>query len=261
MFKYLSILCTCTLISISVISQPTQRSSEAPELKKASKHIIQADEDVKSGKFGKALKRYERILDNETENKHAMIGISYSCLVLGMNEKSNHLKQKYFKRSRSFAEKAFQFSSMSVDANFMMALVLEKMAEIEHGDRRVSLLKDVWNHANYALRFERDNPGVYYLLGKAHYLIVSSPDYFVQAGDEFPNGASMELAIKYLSEAVKMAPHRLLYRYDLAKALEEDLRTTEALEVINGALELGPRIEDGGEKLYMLCQEMKFTLN
>ncbi|RMG26914.1 MAG: tetratricopeptide repeat protein [Bacteroidetes bacterium] len=226
------------------------------------RQLHSADQAVKADKFGKALKKYEKILKISPENKHALIGMAYTSSVIGQNQRTNAKKRKYYQQSMQYAQKAYQLSSMSTDANYMMALIKDKQAEFAEAEERIRLAKEMQEHANYTLKFEQENAGAYFLLGRSYFLLATLPfDSRAEVERGIPAQRALELAIENFQKAIKLDPNRVLYYYSLALAYEEDLKIDKALDAVNRALSLEPTPEDGGTSLIMRCQELKFMIN
>ncbi len=242
---------TCLVLSFSISNAQAEKGSPKIQI---------ADAAVKAKKFNKAYKKYKKILEKSSENKHALIGVAYTAAVLGINEQSKIKKEKYFLQSRDYARKAYALSSMSTDANYMMAMILDKQADLSNATDRMQLAQDIKKHVDYTLRFEKNNSGAYFLLGRSYYLLATLP-FDTRSTDTLPVHASLNKAIESFQKAITLNPKRVLYHYALALAYEEDLRSEEALAAVNQALSLNPTPEDGGDDILMRCQELKFMIN
>lgn len=219
-----------------------------------------ADNAVKTNKFKKALKKYQKILEEDSDNKHALMGVAYTTLIIGENHQLPSSREKYFQMSIEHAQQAYKMSAMSTDANYMMALILDKQAEFVSDEKILGVAQDMKKHAEYALRFEPENAGAYFLLGRAYYIMATIP--FELRTDEMASvQENLQTSIDYYKKAIALNSKRVLFYYALALAYEEDLRSEEALASINQALSLNPTPEDGGESILMRCQELKFMID
>lgn len=267
MSRLLLLTIACLVLNSSFLTAQTDPDPSSADLSKAEtqkleQHKEKADQAVKADKFKRALRKYEKVLEIDPMHKHALIGVAYSSYVLGQNHDREKKQKQYFDLSLAHAEKAYKMSTMSVDANLMMAMIYDKQMEFVPPAEQLKLAQSVERYTRYVQRFEQRNAKAYYLMGRAYHVMATLP-FEVQdkAKDMLPAHMYRKKAIEQLEKAVKLESQRLLYHYTLAQVYEEDLRSKEALEAVNEALKLEPTLEDGGENILMRCRELKFTLD
>lgn len=198
--------------------------------------LKEADNFEKQQKDQPALDKYKEILLIAPANIRALVHSAELNLSLGSRVTDKNGMRLYYESAADFAQRAWQADSNNADANYIMALVADRMPEIETEAKKTAVyFKDEKRYADKALLLNPRYGKAHYLLGKWHYEVLTLPP-LKKAAIKFLHGglpqADMDSAIAHLEQCKTLEPYFVANYLVLAKAYKENRRPAQAIEVL-----------------------------
>jgi tetratricopeptide (TPR) repeat protein len=173
-------------------------------------------------------------------------------------------KEDYFKKAKSYAEKAMVANPTDAEGQFVMGVAMGRMALISDAKGRVAASKDIKKYAEAAIRYNPNHAGAWDILGRWN-IKVANLNFAEKAAANLlfggvPEGASNENAIRCFNNALSHKPNYILYMYDLATAYYQMKNVTKAKELLNALIKLSPVTQDDPDvqkEAKMMLQTMK----
>ena len=198
--------------------------------------LKEADNFEQQQKDQPALDKYKEILLIAPANIRALVHSAELNLSLGSRVTDKNGMRLYYESAAAFAQRAWQADSNNADANYIMALVADRMPEIETEAKKTAVyFKDEKRYADKALLLNPRYGKAHYLLGKWHYEVLTLPP-LKKAAIKFLHGglpqADMDSAIAHLEQCKTLEPYFVANYLVLAKAYKENRRPAQAIEVL-----------------------------
>jgi len=205
----------------------------------------------RSLKDEQALEKYKAILTADPANTQALIKSSEILCAIGARQVDKKAKSGFYNQAKENADKALATDSNSADANYVRAVVANKLTEVETENKLlVADLKDVKTYADKALAINPDHGKANYVLGKWNYDILNI-QWAKKAAIKVLFGgmpdATIENAIDYMEKCKKLEPYYVRNFLDLAKAYKFNQNPAKAIEVLNQLTRLPIRTADDVE--------------
>ena len=183
---------------------------------------------------------------------------------IGARKADKKAKKVYYDAAKTFANKAFNLQSNSADANYVVALVADKLTETETENKKVvAYIKDTKLFAEKALAINADHARANYVLGKWHFDMATLA-WAKKAAVKILFGgmpeSKMDDAFKYMEKCRVLDKYFVLNYLDLAKAYKYDNKPAKAIEVLNQLVKLPNRTADDAawkEEGKKMLQEMQ----
>lgn len=199
--------------------------------------LKEADNFEKQQKDQPALDKYKEVLLLSPANMRALVHSAELNLSLGskLTTDKNGMRL-YYESAASFAQRAWQTDSNNADASYIMALVADRMPEIETEAKKTAVyFKDEKRYADKALSLNPRYGKAHYLVGKWHYELLTLPP-LKKAAIKFLHGglpnADMDSAIAHMEQCKTLEPYFVANYLVLAKAYKENRRPAQAIEVL-----------------------------
>jgi tetratricopeptide (TPR) repeat protein len=201
----------------------------------------------KEKKDDDALKKYQEALQLSPVDEMSLFKCSELSSIVGNRQTDKKLRSDYFNAAKTYAETALKQYPSSADANYAMALALEKMAMNSSGKEKLQKIGDIRKYLDSALKFNPDHARAVYLLGKWN-MDVSALNVAEKTAVKTIFGglpsASIPKAIDDFEKARKLDPNYLLNYLDLAKAYKKNGQSDKAIEILNRLIKLPPKTAD-----------------
>lgn len=237
-----------------------QKDAQIQELMSAAQRLRDANNE------GLALTKYDAVLKLDPGHYEALHSISlmYSRVGNRFSEADRAKKEEYFKKAKSYAEKAMLANPTDAEGQFVMAVAMGRMALISDAKGRVAASKDIKTYAEAAIRYNPQHAGAWDILGRWN-IKVANLNFAEKAAANLlfggvPEGASNENAIRCFNNALTYKPNYILYMYDLATAYYQVKNNVKSKELLNALIKLTPVTQDDPDvqkEAKMMLQTMK----
>lgn len=217
----------------------------------ANAQLKQAENLEKQFKEPEALAIYSQLLLADPGNVKLAVKCTELNCSIGERQTDKNAMEQYFSQAKNNAGQALAADSNNADANYALAVVLDKMASIEkENKKRVEDLRQV--HV-YALKAITINPGhakANYILGKWN-LEMLEQNWLKKAAistlyGKFPK-ADIDTAIVHMEKCRTLEPYFVRNYLYLAKAYQFKNRPAQAIEVLQKMVRLPTRTADDAE--------------
>jgi len=195
-----------------------------------------------------ALAKYKQAQQIEPENIKVQVKLAETYCALGNGQTDAAAKATFFAQAKSHADAALRINPADADANYMMAVVLGKLTEVE--TNRETLVKQVRlikEYADKALAAQPEMGKAMHVLGKWHLEILTLSVVKRTAVKLLYGGlpeADIETAIKWFEKAKTFEPYYCLLYLDLAKAYEYRKAYEKAITNLQQLSKLPTRRQD-----------------
>ncbi|HSR66581.1 MAG TPA: tetratricopeptide repeat protein [Acidobacteriota bacterium] len=219
-------------------------SASAAHNDKVSALLERARSQVENFQYKEALDLYERILEHDPGNFQALCGAAYTGGWVGKFSPEGE-RAAFYNKALQMARQAYELRPDDPEANFAMAWGLGGKALLSGPRERVKVAEEMRAYLMKALDKNPDDHRAWYVLGRLRYRIATAGFLERTAAKLFfgglPEDGDMEGAIKAYRKAVDLHSGSILYRYELARALQEAGQPQEALKHYQEAAQLEPR--------------------
>ncbi len=211
-----------------------------------------------------ALDLYLQVLEVDPDHFEAVCGASYLYGQVGRRFPEKERQKEYYLKSQSLARQAFAARPDDPEANLVMAWSHGGVALISGLREKVAAAWKVREHVERTLQSRPEDHRALYILANLNYQVETAG--FLQKSlarisfGGVPKELSLEKAIEAYRKAVEIRPDFILYRYELARALNHSGLQPEAAEHLRQALLLEPGFEDDPAVLQQ-CQKLLSRLD
>ena len=239
------------------VAQPSRRSSTAEFVNSARALQEQYRER-------EALDLYLQALKVDPDHFEAVCAASYLYGQVGKRFLDKKSQREYYQRSQTLARQAFAARPDDPEANLVMAWSHGGMALISGLREKAAAGWEVKEHVERTLESRPEDHRAWYILANLNYQVGTAG--FLQKRlarvlfGGVPKELSLEKAIEAYRKTVEIRPDFILYRYELARALNRSGLQSEASEHLRQALILAPRFEDDPAVLER-CRKLLSRLN
>lgn len=182
-----------------------------------------------------ALNKYKEALHLQPTNIKAICRCSELCSRLANRLTNKKIRDDYYLAAKTYAETALKLDARSADANFVMSVVMGRLALTKSGKDKISAAKDIKKYADLAIKYDPNNYKAWHVLGKWYYE-VSSLNGFERIGVKLFFGgmpkATLVDAIKSYERSLELAPHFLLNYLELARVYKKNNQEDEAIALL-----------------------------
>ncbi|HEU5184599.1 MAG TPA: hypothetical protein VFU01_08520 [Gemmatimonadaceae bacterium] len=185
-------------------------------------HLAAGDSAYTALQPAAALAHYEAAIARDSTDYEALWKASRSLADLAEYEGDKVKRAEMYRRAEDLARRAVTVKSNDAEAHFHLARALGRVA-LSHGPKdRVKYGKAVREEAIEALRLDPDHPGALHVMGMWHAEVRRLPRiarFFARSflGGQILSSAEWSEAVRLLSRAVEVDPHRLAHHLDLAR--------------------------------------------
>lgn len=180
-----------------------------------------------------ALRDYEKVLASDPRNYEALWRASRADVDLGEFDANESERNAYFKTASDRARLAVQVNPNDAEGHFSLARALGREAQTLGPRDRVKFAKDILAQAQECLRLNPTHAGCDHVLGVWNAEVMRLNGITRMIARNFLGGqvfgqASWANAEKYMVEAVKNDPRRVVHRLDLARVYRDEGKTALA---------------------------------
>jgi tetratricopeptide (TPR) repeat protein len=205
----------------------------------------EAEQFEKEKKDEEALKKYQEALQVSPSDERSLFKCSELSSIIGNRQADKKLKADYFAAARTYAETVVKQYPGSADANYAIALSLDK--SYTGTKERLQKTGDILKYLDSALKIKPDHARSLYMMGKWNVEIsgmnVAEKGALKTLFGGLPS-ASLPTAINYFEKARKADPNYLLNYLDMAKAYKKNGQSDKAIDILNRLIKLPPRTAD-----------------
>ena len=193
-----------------------------------------------------ALQAYLAALERHPESLEALCAASYLYGQVGKRDPAR--RKEYFNRSLALAQRAHQLDPAHPDATFALAWAYGGLAMISSAREKVGFAQKIKPLVDYTLERKPDEDRAWYVLANWRFKIADASMLEraaakILAGG-LPESATFKTAVAAYRRAVELKPDSILYRRELARALEKDGQATQARAEYEAALRLPVRSQE-----------------
>ncbi|HSR51602.1 MAG TPA: tetratricopeptide repeat protein [Acidobacteriota bacterium] len=206
--------------------------------------LDEARRHVEDFEYQAALRLYEKVLERQPDHFQALCGAAYSGGMVGKfsnGEEQERLYQRSFERARQ----ALELKPEDAESNFAMAWALGGQALLAGAREKVKLADQMRIYLEKALEKNPQDHRAWFVLGSWRYRIATAGFLERTAANLFfgglPEEGDLKMAVEAYRKAVELRPESILYRYELARALQKAGLNEEAREHYEKAAQLEPR--------------------
>lgn len=196
--------------------------------------VKQAAELRESFKEAESLALFEKVLAADNQNYEANWSVSLLYSRLGYRQKSEKDQESYYRKAKSFAEKALSINSADYYSNYVMGVAMGRIALISGARERVAASKEIKMYADKAVAADSNQAGGWHMLSRWHHK-VANLNFAERAAANIlfggaPKGASNEEAISCMEKAIALDGNLIMYKRDFANILADLDKDKEALK-------------------------------
>lgn len=189
-----------------------------------------------------ALKAYEKILEEHSDNYKALWRASFLYSRIGNRKSEKETQKEYYGKARQLANRALEVDSTDAESHFVMAVAMGRKALIASARDRVAASRDIKRHVDRALAYDSTHAGAWHVLGRWNFKVANLNFVERLAANALfggiPGDATNEKAAKAIERAIKLNDNYVLYYHDLAMVYDEMGREKKAIEACQKALNL-----------------------
>ena len=116
-----------------------------------------------------ALVKYKEALRSSPSNITALCRSSELCSRIANRLKEKKTRDVYYSAAKTYAETALSLNPKSADANFVMSVVMGRVALTKSGREKISAAKEIKKYADLAIGYDPTNYKAWHVLGKWYY--------------------------------------------------------------------------------------------
>ena len=182
-----------------------------------------------------ALAHYREALGLDSLNYEANWKASRELTDIGklMPDAQRDARDSVYAEALAFAQRAVRVDSMGADGHYMVAAAAGRVALTKSAHERVKSAKVVRDAALRAIALDPRHDGALHVMGRWNAEIMRLPGitkFFARTflGASIFNAASWDSSFAYYGRAIQINPQNIYHHLDLAEALIDDHRPTEA---------------------------------
>jgi tetratricopeptide (TPR) repeat protein len=195
-----------------------------------------------------ALEKYRQVLVIQPSNLTAVLRSAEVTCAVASRKTSVDEKAAGYEQARRFAEAALRLDSNSAEANYMMAVVLAKLTEVEkRNDEVVKYVKQVKSYIDKALKLDPGFGKAWHVLGKWHLEVVTLSGIKKAALKVIYGGvgeASLATAIECMEKCKTLEPYYTRNFLDLARAYEFGKQYEKSIKLLEQLAKLPTKRQD-----------------
>lgn len=235
------------LILASVILVPVHiEASDLDELiEKAKQNVDDKDEET-------ALEIFKEVLEKDSENYTALWNKSLLTTRKYYRMDDEDTQLEGYKEALKIAEKVLDLYPDKGHSHYVYAVAKGRYSDLEGTRDMIEASHEIKDSVKKAAELIPDYAPVWHLYGVWHSDIATanraerSAARLVSEG--LPDDAEEDKAEKYLKKAIDMMPESILLRVDLAKHFIEIDEEEKAIEVLEEAASMEPKMMDDDDK-------------
>ncbi|MBK8847722.1 MAG: hypothetical protein IPO27_14735 [Bacteroidetes bacterium] len=202
------------LVGLTITTQAQTASSYEDALKLKSE-----------SKFQEAFPMFQKLLKSDSSNVNYLHQTSFLYSKLGVSQKTEAEKLKWYKTGEYLAQKAIRLDDKSAGAHYAYALSLGRLNENASSKTKIANSKLIKAEAEKAIALNPKEAGPYHIMGRWHRVIAGFNAMERVMINAFfggvPIGGTYEDAIKFFNQAIALEPNYALHQYEMAMTYYE----------------------------------------
>ncbi|MEO5647013.1 MAG: hypothetical protein ABIQ56_01555 [Chitinophagaceae bacterium] len=195
-----------------------------------------------------SLAKYKEILKIQPINIIALTKCSELCSRIGARNKSQKNKMRdYFAAAKTYAELALRVAPQNSEANFVMSMVMGRLAMTGTTKEKIRAVKDIKKYADLSLKYNPNNFKAWHVVGKWYFELSNLNGFERTAAKIFyggiPKGTYGDAIIAY-EKARSLEPTFLLNYLELAKAYRKNKEESKAIPLLKTMMTFPNKTED-----------------
>jgi tetratricopeptide (TPR) repeat protein len=232
-----------TIIAVTAVALATP--SVTASAQSAADWVARGDAAYSARNATEAVAAYTRALALDPNDYDALWRDSRSEVDLAASDPKEDSRAALYKSAQDHAARAVQVNPAGADGHFVLAEALGRMALTLGARDKVKYAGRVRDQAMACLKIEPQHAGCLHVMGVWNAEVMRLSGFTRMIARNFLGGAvfseaSWANARRYLEEAVKLDPRRIVHRLDLAKVYADvglkPAARTEFEAVISGEL-------------------------
>lgn len=195
-----------------------------------------------------AIEKYKKAIFIQPSNIKGIVKCAELSAAIGSRQENSEKKTELYQQAKRFADAAMKLDSNNAEANYIMAVVLGKLTEVEKkNDVVVSYVKAIRFFAEKAVKLNPEMGKAWHVLGRWH-LEVLRLNAVKKAALKLIYGgvgdADIQLAIQYMEKCKTLEPYYCLNFFDLARAYEYDRKYEKSISLLEQLAKLPTRRQE-----------------
>ena len=194
-----------------------------------------------------ALNKYKEVLRIQPANLTATCRCSELCSRMANRIKNKKIRDDYYAAAKTYAETALRLNPKSADANFVMSVVMGRLALTKTGKEKMSAAKDIKKYADLAISYDPLNYKAWHVLGKWYYEVSNLNAFEKIAISIFYGGmpkGSFTDAIKAYERSRELNPAFMINYLELARTYHKNEQNDRAIALLKMIPSMPNRTED-----------------
>lgn len=184
-------------------------------------HITAGDRDHDANNLAGALRHYELAIATDSNNYEAHWKASRDAVDAGEAD-SGAEQKRLFRRGEQHGRRAVAVNPNDAEGRVALARALGRSALTMSAKDRVNYAAEVRTHASEALQHDPRHPAALHIMGMWHAEVMRLNGMSRFMAKNFLGGkvfgsANWKDAVRFMEEAVRVDPDRLVHRIDLAE--------------------------------------------
>ena len=167
-----------------------------------------------------ALSKFKQVLAFEVNNYEALWNCGILTARIGRREADKAKQKELFLIAKNYADKAMKVNPNDVQSNYVMAVVLGRIAQISDTKEKIAAVRDIKKYAERAVELSPKHAPANHVLALWNLEVSELSWVERQVADKFFGGlpeSSKEKALEYCKKATEYEPNYILYQLDLAR--------------------------------------------
>lgn len=199
-------------------------------------------------RYRQALPLYLEVIETEPDHFWALCRAGYLYGKLGKLFKEKNKQKKYYDKLMELARRAYFIDPDHAESNFVMAWAFGGVALVSGARDRVKAAREIKRFLDVALEKDPRHDRAWYLLANWNFKVANA-SFFERTAARMlfgglPKGVTNGDAVDAYRKAIGLRPDSLLYRYELAMALEKAREYGDAVQVLERLLKLEAKTEE-----------------
>lgn len=236
------------LAALALLAAPVRHAyAQGTPPTPAAEQVGAGDRDHERHDAAAALARYEAALRLEPRRYDALWKASRSAVDLGEAASDEKRQQALYRAGEQYARRAVAANPQDAEGHFALARALGRTALSVGARERVKYATEIRAAALRALELDPAHAGALHVMGMWNAEVMRLNGITRMIAKNFLGGqvfgtASWAEAQRYLEEAVRVDPQRIVHRLDLGLIYRDVGKKAKAREMLEGVLR-GPVLE------------------
>lgn len=188
---------------------------------------------------------YEKAFLRSPDDQRTLWQTAYSALRMGwLSEDDRETQKKYYQQALKTARRLYNLYPDTYDSHMILGATLAKTIGYSKSFKKVSLAREIGEHANFLLSKKRDDPDVWYIFSWWNFNLsrvkkVDRALSYLLGG--LPKNTSLAAAFEAIETAISLRPDYAAYHYDAGLFHERTGDKVRALAFFEQAKNIQPK--------------------